>query len=204
MNLGPATLDFLAAEWFLLQNVPEPFAPAFPDPEYLYNLILEPPLNTQPTQGTTPDSPLHRVPDPLSLAPQIPAPADDTTSLRIIYSASVSLPPPIPQPQAITLPPPDWHRIPQKTYNYGRKQWDFTPSECISFGVNGRPGMNVGDALRKRFTDLDGRDELVLQDANRAISCRFSVRFHDSLCLKRELTSPRSSPDIPPTTYPRY
>jgi len=38
-------------------------------------------------------------------------------------------------------------------------------SECISFGVNGLPGVNMGDALQKRFMGLDGLDNLELQDA---------------------------------------
>jgi len=35
----------------------------------------------------------------------------------------------------------------------------------------------MGDALRKRFTGLDGRDDLMLQDARGAISCRLLVRL---------------------------
>jgi len=82
----------------------------------------------------------------------------------------------MPPPQAKTFPPPNWYKIPQKTYDHGLKQWDFIPLECISFGVYGHPGVNVMDALQKRFTGLDGRDDPVLQGANSAISCRLSVR----------------------------
>jgi hypothetical protein len=35
----------------------------------------------------------------------------------------------------------------------------------------------MGDALRKKPTGLDGRDDLVLQDAQDTVSCRFWVRF---------------------------
>ena len=91
----------------------------------------------------------------------------------------ISLSPPTPAPQIETFPlhNPDWLKIPQKVYNYGRKQWDFRPSGSIHFCVNGRPGLNMGDALRKKFTGLDGRDDLILQDAPTAISCRLSVRL---------------------------
>lgn len=41
----------------------------------------------------------------------------------------------------------------------------------------------MGDALRGRLTGLDGRDDLVLQDAGRAISCRLSVRLPCKLLL---------------------
>ena len=92
-------------------------------------------------------------------------------------SASSSLPPPVPPPQTATSPPPNWHKIPQEVYDRGRKQWDYTPSECISFEVNGSPGINMGDALRKRFTDLGGRDDIVPQDAGGIISFRLSVRL---------------------------
>ena len=47
--------------------------------------------------------------------------------------------------------------------------------ETVSFSVSGRPGINLGDALRKTFDGLDSRDDPVLQDASGAISCRFMV-----------------------------
>ncbi|KAF9786268.1 hypothetical protein BJ322DRAFT_1108130 [Thelephora terrestris] len=80
--------------------------------------------------------------------------------------------PPPPSPQPVTFEPPKWQEIPQRRYNYGRKQWDYKPSEPILFQVNGFPGVNVGDALRNEFTGLEGRDDLVLRDAKMAFSCR--------------------------------
>ena len=41
----------------------------------------------------------------------------------------------------------------------------------------------MGDALRKKFVGLEGRDDLVLQGAKKAISCRFIVRFPCQLSL---------------------
>jgi len=73
--------------------------------------------------------------------------------------------------------PSNWCHIPQRVYGYGRRQWDFTPSESIYFGIGGYPGFNMRDALQERFTGLDFRDELVLRNARGAISFRFSVRF---------------------------
>jgi len=167
--MSPANLGFP-------QNAPDLLLPsALLDLEYLYQLLPETPSGAGSAHGTTPNSPPSHAPDPSSPPPQVTAPVDDRTTICVVCSASASLPPPI--PQAATIPPPNWHKIPQKTYDHGRKQWNYTPSECISFGVNGRPGVNMGDALRKRFTGLDGRDDPVLRDAGKVISCRFSVRL---------------------------
>jgi len=73
--------------------------------------------------------------------------------------------------------PPNWRKIPQKVYDHERRQWDFTPSEPIFFSVNGRPGLNIGDALRENFMGLEGRDDPVLRDVGSTISCQFLVRL---------------------------
>ena len=156
----------------LFQNTPGLLPPPTAlDLEYPPEVPLE---ALQPTQGTIPDPSPPHVPDPMSLPPRVTTPVDNGTSLCAICSASTSLPPPSLPPQAGSLPP-SWHKIPQKVYDHGRKQWDYTPLERISFEVKDCPGMNMGDALRKRFTDLVGRDDLVLRDAGRVISCRLSV-----------------------------
>ena len=131
----------------------------------------------QSTQEILPDFPLFHFPDPLSLQapPQIPA-SFHTTNLCVACSALASLPPSTPPSQAVALPP-NWRKIPQNPYDRGRMQWDFTPSEDVLFGVNGRPGVNMGDAFRKKFAGLDGQDDLVLQDASNVISCRLFVRL---------------------------
>ena len=144
--------------------------------DLLYGYMPETPSDIQSSRGTIPSPSTSHTPDPLSVPPQVGAPVDDKTSLCVVFSASTSLPSPIPPPQASTLPPLNWYRIPQKAYGHGRKQWDFTPLGCITFEVNGFPGVNMADALQKRFTGLVGRDDRVLQDASSAISCRFSVR----------------------------
>lgn len=90
------------------------------------------------------------------------------------FSSSIPLPPPYSLPPA-TFYPPNWHEIPQRPYDYGRKQLDYTPSEPILFQVNGSPGVNMGDALRESFAGLEGRDDLVLQDVKKVIYCRFLV-----------------------------
>jgi len=147
----------------------------FPDSEYQFDHFPETPLNIQPVDEITSNSPPFRILDPSSPPLRVAPPVDDRERFCVIYSASASLQPPMPPPQATTLLPPNWYKIPQKIYDHGQKQWDFIPSECISFGVNGRPGMNMRDALHKRFTGLDGRDDPVLRDATSAISCRLSV-----------------------------
>jgi len=150
-----------------------PLSP-LPNLEQQFEFFPETPLGTQTAQEIANSLPY--IFDPSSLPPQV-AQVDDRERFCVVWSASTSLPPQIPPPQAATLPSPNWHKIPQKTYDHGQKQWDFIPSECISFGVNGCPGVNVVDALHKRFNGLDGRDDPVLQGASSAISCRLSVRL---------------------------
>jgi len=177
--MSPVNPDFVASEeMFLSQNVPDllsPFVSLNLDSEFPYELLLGALSEAGLAQGIAPNSPPSTYHDQPDLPPQAAAPVDDVTRTCMAYSAPISLPPPV--PQAATFPPPNWHRIPQRAYDNGQKRWNFTPQEFISFGVNGSPGMNMGDALRKRFMGLDGRDDLVLQGANRAISCRLSVRL---------------------------
>ena len=84
---------------------------------------------------------------------------------------------PTPSSPPTTAFPLNRIRVPQRSYDHGRKQWNFKRLESISFSVDGRPGINIGDALRKTFTGLDGRDDPVLTDAAGAISCRLLVRL---------------------------
>ena len=168
-----ATPEFIAFEMSLFENTLDLFpTPTALDLEILHEIPLDTPRSIQ---GAAPDPSPPHVPDPTSLPSRVTTPVDNRVNLCAVPSASSSLPPPVPPSQTATSPPPNWHKIPQKVYDHGRKQWDYTPSRCIFFEVNGRPGMNVGDALRKRFTDLVGRDDLVLQNAGNVISCRLSV-----------------------------
>jgi len=113
---------------------------------YLYEfLLMESQLNTQPSH------------------------LDESSGICPVCSTS----PPLPSPssQVLTFRPPKSHKIPQRPYK--QKQWDYTPVKSIPFYVNGFPGVNMGAALRKIFTALEGRDDLVLQDVGTAFSCRF-------------------------------
>ena len=207
--MSPKNQDFVPFEEIPpFQNAPE-------------TLSLSTSLNLRYPYESTPGIPLDEF-----LYKNTP-PVDEWARPCAIYSASGLLSPPIPPPQAMTFPspqvttsplpqtitlhsqdttflPPNWRKIPQKAYNYGQKQWNFTQLEPIHFSVNGRRGINMGDALRKMFTGLDGRDDLVLQDASSAISCRLLV------CSPRYL-SPRartdeaisSSPGTHLTVHPR-
>ena len=123
-----------------------------------------------------PSLPPHYDSTPPSFSPQIVAPVNDEARLCPIYPVSTPPLPPIPASQAAPLFPSNWRKIPQQVYDHGKKQWDFQPSEPILFHVNGHLGVNMGDALRKKFTGLDGRDDLILQDARHSISCRLWVR----------------------------
>jgi hypothetical protein len=95
-------------------------------------------------------------------------------------------------PLAITFPS-NRTMVPQRRYDHGKKQWDFNQLESISFSVDGRPGINMGDALQKTFTGLDGRDDPVLTDAAGAISCRLLVRLLWSSTRSLELTASQVS-----------
>ena len=130
-----------------------------------------------------PSLPPHYDSAPSSSSPQIVTPVDDEARFCAIYSVSTSPLPPIPASQTAPSYSPNWRKIPQKVYDYGKKQWNFRPSKPILFHVNGYPGVNMGDALRKKFTGLDGRDDLILQDAQDAISCRLWVRSSCQLPL---------------------
>ena len=116
--------------------------------------------------------------DPLHLCEPLPMKTQLGAQLTHVNSddgaVDHSRPPSI-YPQPVTFPH-HWHEIPQKLYGPGRKQLNFSQLESIFFQVNGSPGVNMGDALRKKFVGLEGRDDLVLH-GTKAISCRFSVHF---------------------------
>ena len=103
---------------------------------------------------------------------------NDRANVYAAYSPLILSPsPPLHPSQPITFEPPKWHEIPQRPYDFGRKQRGYTPSGPILFQVNGFPGVSMGDALRGTFTSLENQNDLVLQDAKMAISCRFLVHI---------------------------
>jgi hypothetical protein len=163
------------------QDVPEPLFPsASLDLESLYELLfLLGATSERSVQEITPNPPSspQDVPASSDFPPQTTTPIDDGIRLCAVCSALISPPSPVPSPQTATFPPFNWKMIPQNVYDRGKKQWDFIPSESVRFSANGFPGMNMGDAFRERFTDLDGRDDPVLQDASNVISYRLSVRL---------------------------
>jgi hypothetical protein len=73
--------------------------------------------------------------------------------------------------------PVNWIEIPQRNYNHGSKQFDFKRSENILFSTKDHPGINLGDALRKDFSRLNGRDDPALLGGSGVISCRLLVGF---------------------------
>jgi hypothetical protein len=161
----------------------------------------------QSSQGITLDPflPPHYDPVPSNFPLQIVNPVNDGARLRPIYSVSTSPLPPMPASQPTPFYPSNWRKIPQIVYDHGKKQWDFQPSEPVLFYVNGVPGVNMGDALRDKFAGLDGRDELMLQDAPAAVSCRLWVRSSYQLpphTRVDELID--SSPDIRSIVRPRW
>ena len=106
---------------------------------------------------------------------------------------------PVPSAPSVTPLQSNWIKVPQRDYDRGRKRWNFERLAPIVFNVNGSPGINLGDALRKTFTGLDGRDDPVLQEAAGAISCRLLVGH---IVVFRETAGVNlipSSPDIRPT-----
>ena len=158
------------------------------------------------SQRITPSSflPPHYDPAPSIFSPQTVIPVNDEARPCVIYSVSPPPLPPMPASQTAPSYPSNWRKIPQTIYDHGKKQWDFRPSEPIVFHSNGRPGVNMGDAFRKKFTDLDGRDDLVLQDAPAAISCRLWVRFLCQLLPRARVDGfVNSSPGTLSIAHPR-
>lgn len=118
-------------------------------------------------------------PDPLyqheasSVEPLLDARQTDANDrLEIHAVASPALPPVASPPQSVAALPPNCYEIPQEIYS--RNHWAFTPKNPILFRVNGHPGLNMYEALRGVFTGLDGRDDLVFQDAKKVFYCHFS------------------------------
>ena len=103
--------------------------------------------------------------------------SDDGATIPTACSSLILPSPSLPPLRLETFHPPKWHEIPQRRYKYGKKQWSYTLSEPLLFQVDGSPGINMGDAFRQKFVGLKGRDDLVLQYAKKAISCRFLVRL---------------------------
>jgi hypothetical protein len=68
--------------------------------------------------------------------------------------------------------------IPQREYDRPRSdplsQGDL--QEKILFRVNGKCGYPLKDALGKRYTGLDGRDDKMLIDCKSSVSIRLEVR----------------------------
>ena len=192
-------MPFVAPE-DVFRNVPVSIlAPAFPDFAYPYELFensssirssreLETALNSC--------FPLHYDPAPSSFSPQPISPVNNAAGPWTIYSAPVPLWLPTPAPsQKTTGCPFNWRKIPQTVYGWGKKQSGYQPSEPILFHVDGRPGVNMGDALRNVFTGLDGRDDPIFQDAGKSFSCRLMVRSLRQLPPPRRTDGPvRSSP----------
>ena len=152
--------------------------PAFPDLAYPYEIFENPPgilSNQEVETAMNPSFLPYCDPVPSSSSPQIDSPANNTASLRTIYSAPIPSSPAPALGQNAMGHPSNWHKIPQTVYGWGKKRWDYQPSEPILFHVNGRPGVNMGDALRNEFTGLDGRDDPMFQDGVDAFSCRLMV-----------------------------
>lgn len=106
-----------------------------------------------------------------------PTDDDDPANVNAVPPPSSSVSPLVLSPPPPTFYPPKWYEIPQRPYKYGMKQWSYTPSESILFQVDGFPGFNMGDAFRNNFVGLQGRDDLVMQNAKTAFCCRFLVRL---------------------------
>ena len=72
--------------------------------------------------------------------------------------------------------------IPQREYDRPRTDplSQHELAETILFRVNGKCGYPLGDALRKRYRGLDGRDDKMFADSKTSISLRIEVRSHTS------------------------
>ena len=190
-------MPFVAPEGVLQNGPVSILAPDFPDLTYLYE-VLENPSAIQSSQEieTAPNTsfPLHCDPAPSSFSPQVVSPVNDAVGSWTIYSALIPPFPPTPTPSQKAMGcPSNWRKIPQTVYGWGKKQWDYQPSEPILFHVDGRPGVNMGDALRKIFTGLDGCDDPMFRDAGDAFSCRLMVCSLLQLPTTRRTDKPANS-----------
>jgi len=113
--------------------------------------------------------------EPLPIETQLGERSTDDGATTFTAGSSPITPasPSVPSLPLVTFDPPRWYEIPQGRYKYGKKQWSYSPLEPVFFQVDGFPGINMGDAFRKRFAGLKGMDDLVLQNMKKAISCRF-------------------------------
>ena len=175
-------------------------APASPDLAYLYD-IFEDTSGVQPSQESeivlNPSLP-HYNPAPSSFSPQIASPVSDAARASTTYSVPIPSSPPAPGPsQTVMGYPSNRRKIPQTVYGLGKKRRDYQPSEPILFHVNGRPGVNMGDALRKEFAGLDGRDDLMFQGGVNAFSCRLMVRSLRQLPPRTAIDGPVQFPGYP-------
>lgn len=193
--------DHSPVEWLLVSVLSVFCLVSVLSPQYLYNLD---PVAFQ-------QMPLPQITLELPFPPPLPCPvfqdelypaeiqsnvqpADANNRSTTPTTRSSPNPPSPPQPVAFLSP--KWHTIPQRPYK--RKQWDYRPSEPILFQVDGSPGVNMGEALRKQFATLKGRDDLVMRGAKKAFHCRLLVRslFMISSILQTSLLVHPSSPDI--------
>ena len=63
--------------------------------------------------------------------------------------------------------------IPQRTETPPR----HVPQETILFSVNGKCGYSLSDALKERYTNVDGRGDRTFVDCKTYISLRLEVRL---------------------------
>ena len=179
VSILPPPFPFVAPR-DVLQNGPAPIlAPAFPNLVYPYEPFGNPfgmQLSQEIETALDPSLFPYYDPIPSGSSPQTASPASDAARPSDIYSVPIpSSPAPAPSQNA-TGCPSNRRKIPQTVYGLGKKRWDYRPLEPILFHVNGHPGVNMGDALRKEFTGLDGRDDPTFQDGVDAFSCRLVVR----------------------------
>ena len=180
--------------------------PAFPNLAYPYELF-EDPSGMLSSQGIEPALnpsflPYYN-PVPSISSTQSTPPASDGAGPCAIYSVSTPLSPTPAPSQNATNCPSNWRKIPQTVYGLGKNRWDYQPSEPILFHVSGRPGVNMGDALRKEFTGLDGRDDPMFQDGVDAFSCRLVVRLMRQLPPPMRIDRPIQFPGYPVNSKPQ-
>ena len=149
-----------------------------PRPHYntstLSGVLATPPITGRSLGSSRIPQPRPNTSTSRSLAPPIPGMTYGKPRPRPNPSILPSVLAPLPRARSASAPAPPISYVAETAFDHGLKQ--RRRSESITFSTNGLPGVNMRDPRRKRFTGLEGRDDLVLQGAGYPSNISTQVR----------------------------